>query len=217
MPRLPLSRVGLRSPTRARAALPVLAAFVVLAACNPHPMDGVGMSPVRPAGSSAPRDAAAPSSPPSPVPADFREHMAKLSQRQLSAGHAQRFDGVVWGSESAKAAWDARAPMPEGAVLVEEAIEGARTGDRPMGLLFMEKKGGAWRFLAIGPEGATASDARCQACHAEAPRDGVFRVDQASSAASTAPTTATVPTAVATPAATVDARSAGRADASVSP
>ncbi len=111
--------------------------------------------------------------------------------------------------------------MPDGAALVEEAIERVVKGeDRPAGLLFMEKKEGAWRFEAVGPDGAVASGAeasRCAVCHAQAARDDVFRVDQSSSAATAATTTAAVPTAVARAAATYDARSAGPADASVRP
>jgi len=205
-------------PKLALLAVGVLAAAAAVGtfvACRPPPMDPVGYSSVRAAGSSPPREAGAKM--PSPVSDDFREHMAKLAPRQLSLGHAQRFDGVVWGNDAAKAAWQARGAMPDGAILVEEVIDAPRVGDRAAGLLTMEKKGGAWTFLAVGPEGGAATDARCQGCHAEAPQDEVFRFDQGSSAASTAAMTAIVPTAVATTAATTDARSAGRADASASP
>lgn len=168
---------------------------------------------------------------PSPVPGDFREHMAVVAPRQLSHGHGEAFDGTVWANEAARGAWAARGEMPEGAALVEELTEKVRpggggavpparvpaNGDRAAGLLFMEKKDGAWRFVAVGPDGRSAEDGRCAACHAQAPRDAVFVVDQPASAASTAPMTATAPSTVATAAATHDARSAGTADASVSP
>jgi hypothetical protein len=183
-------------------------------------MDAVGISDKRVSGTSPPDEAGA--IPPSPVAADFRDHMTRVVPRQLSRGHGSKFDGIVWLNDAAKAAWAADGDMPEGAVLVEETLDtvvrgDAKGGDRAAGLLFMEKKDGAWRFEAVGPEGRVAEDARCAACHAQASRDDVFRVDQSSSVASTAAITATVPTAVATTAATTDARSAGRADASVSP
>jgi hypothetical protein len=182
-------------------------------------MDAVGISDKR-TGSSAPVGEAG-AMLPSPVAPDFRDHMTKVVARQLSRGHGGRFDAIVWVNDAAKAAWDAGGAMPDGAVLVEEALDtvvtGGVKGDRAVGLLFMEKKDGAWTFQAVGPEGSVAGEPRCETCHAQAPRDDVFRVDQSSSAASTATMTATVATAVATAAATYDARSAGPADASVKP
>jgi hypothetical protein len=114
----------------------------------------------------------------SPVAADFREHMTRVSGRQVSGGHGERFDGVVWANDVARAAWDGAGDMPDGAVLVEEAIDRAAKGDRPAGLFVMEKGAGAWRFVAVGAGGEVADDARvapCAACHREAPRDYVFR------------------------------------------
>jgi hypothetical protein len=178
-------------------------------------MDAVGVSDKRMGSPIAVPEAGA--MPPSPVPADFRDHMTKVVARQLSRGHGEKFDAVVWVNDAAKPAWDAGGAMPDGAVLVEEGTTRVVNGDRAAGLLFMEKKDGAWRFQAVGPDGSVAEDARCAACHAQAARDDVFRVGQPSSAASSAAMTATVPTAVARTAATVDARSAGPADASVSP
>jgi hypothetical protein len=178
-------------------------------------MDAVGISSPRAAGSSAILDAGAFT--PSPIAADFRKQMSNVLARQLSRGHGERFDAVVWVNDVALGAWDAGAPMPDGAVLVEEALEMAVKGDRPQGVLFMEKKDGAWTFGAADADGGAVTDRRCEQCHAEAPRDDVFRVNQSIQAAMTATTTATVPTAVASAAATYDARSAGRADASVSP
>jgi hypothetical protein len=192
---------------------------VLAVACHGPPLDAVGISDKRVGSSIAGIEAGA--MPPSPVAADFRDHMTKVVARQLSRGHGSRFEGIVWVNDAAKAAWDAGGAMPDGAVLVEEALEalatGGAKGDRAVGLFFMEKKDGAWQFSAVGPDGSVASEARCAGCHAQAPRDEVFRVDQSSSAASTAAMTATVPTAVATAAATYDARSAGPADASVRP
>ena len=117
------------------------------------------------------------------VPADFRDHMTRVADRQTSRGHAGRFDGVVWANDAAKTAWDGTGDMPDGAALVEEAIERGAKGDRPAGLLFMEKKDGAWRFAAQGPAGEPPDQpdvgARCAACHVDAPRDSVFRVPAA--------------------------------------
>lgn len=162
----------------------------------------------------------------SPVPTDFRSHMARVSGRFVSAGHAERFDAVVWANDAARAAWDAAGDMPDGAMLVEEAIErtSGRDGgaDRPAGLLVMEKGAGTWRFVAVMPAGEVVSDTRvalCAACHRDAPRDFVFRSrggsspqPQSSSVPTSAAMTAIAPMAVATMATTYEARSAGSAD-----
>jgi hypothetical protein len=184
--------------------------------CRGAPMEPVGMASLHGAPGTAVVEAGAAA--PSPVAADFREHMTRVVGRQLSRGHGEAFDGAVWANEAANGAWATRDEMPDGAALVEELTEKVPgKGDRAAGLLFMEKKDGAWRFLAIGADGRAAEDSRCAACHSQAPRDDVFRIDQPASAASTAPMTAIAPTTVATPAATHDARSAGAADASVKP
>jgi hypothetical protein len=124
-------------------------------------------------------DAGAPNRAPL-VPADFREHMTKVVDRQASRGHALRFDAIVWANDAARGAWEGAGDMPDGAILVEEAIERTAKGDGPAGILLMEKKEGAWRFAAAGPKGELpdlpAGIAMCAACHADAPRDSVFRV-----------------------------------------
>jgi hypothetical protein len=143
--------------------------------------------------------------------------MARLGARARSRGHGERFDAVVWANDVARAAWDTGpAPMPDGAMLIEEAFESAAQGGRALGLLVMEKRGGTWRFVAVGADGDVVDDARvaaCASCHREAPRDSVFPLGQANSAASSAAITATAPTAVASAAATNETRSAGLAEA----
>jgi hypothetical protein len=144
--------------------------------------------------------------------------MARLGARARSLGHADRFEAVVWANDVARAAWDAApAPMPDGSMLVEETFERASQGGRALGLLVMEKRNGAWRFVAVGADGEVVDDARvsaCASCHREAPRDSVFPLGggQPSKATTSAAITATAPTAVASAAATNEARSAGRAD-----
>lgn len=110
---------------------------------------------------------------------DFREHMARVSERGVSHGHADRFDGIVWANDVARAVWGASGAMPDGAVFVEEAIERTTKGDRAAGLLFMEKRGGTWRFLVIddGRVVEWSREAVCVGCHRDAPRDFVFRLD----------------------------------------
>jgi hypothetical protein len=177
-------------------------------------MGAVGTSAPRGVPASAP-DAAPPK--PSPVTPDYKKTMAQLTQRQVSEGHAERFDAVVWANEPAKGAWEGGTAMPDGAMLVEEAIE--RPGrsdraDRPAGLFVMKKDGGSWSFVVVGPDGEVVDDARvasCKACHALAPVDYVFK-NQTSSAKTSAEITAIAPIAVATTAASIDARSAGWAD-----
>lgn len=202
--------------TRIAVTLGCAAVVVAAGACRGQAMDAVGMSSPK-ATPASPVDAAA------VVPAilapDFRDRMTQVVARQLSEGHGERYDGIVWASADARDAWQGGGDMPEGAVLVEELLQRADKGDRAAGFLVMEKRAGGWRFQAGGPDGEVADDAhmaRCATCHAEAPRDDVFRVVQKTMAQTTAPMTATVPTSVATAAATYDARSAGTADAASS-
>ncbi len=103
--------------------------------------------------------------------------MVRVKDRFLSEGHAERFDAVIWANEGGRAAWASGSDMPAGAVFVEELIDRDRRGDRPAGLLVMEKNAATWRFTAVGPSGDAVNDARaapCAACHRDAPRDGVF-------------------------------------------
>jgi hypothetical protein len=204
---------------RTLAGLAMLAAAfagpIVAVACRPSPLDAVGISMPRAADSSSVDDAGPEVG--LPLLGQLAKQMNNVLPRQRSRGHGERFDAIVWVNDQGLAAWDSGGVMPDGAVLVEEAVELAAKGDRPQGLLVMEKKDGAWTFRAVGADGGSVTDSRCAACHDEAARDDVFRVDQSRQAAMTDATTATVPTAVATMAATYDARSAGRADASVNP
>jgi hypothetical protein len=184
-------------------------------------MGAVGTSSPRGTPGSTP-DAAPPK--PSPVGADYKKTMARLTERQVSEGHAERFDAVVWANEAARGAWEAGSAMPDGAMLVEEAIERPGRGDRadkPAGLFVMKKDGGSWSFVVVGPDGEVVDDARvasCKACHALAPVDDVFKKpagrgpDQTSSAKTSAAMTAMAPIAVATTAASIEAFSAGWAD-----
>lgn len=201
----------------------VLAASVPAAvACGVGRMDAVGISTFHAVDATAATSGEA--GLPSPVADDFRAHMTTVVARQLSRGHGLVADGTVWANDVARDAWPTMGPMPDGAVLVEEMTAHDARGDLPAGVLFMEKKEGVWHYAAGAPDGGVPVDARCQGCHAQAPRDEVFRVApppagsaQPKTATSTAAITATAPTSVATTAATVDARSAGRLDASVRP
>ena len=193
-------------------------AWAVLAACRPGQPDTlVGVSTPRAAEeSNSPKRLDAGAVKASPVAPDFRSHMERIVERQLSRGHAEQFDAIVWANEVARAAWEGGSEMPEGALFVEEAIEASREGDRAAGLWVMEKRGGIWRFTAVGPDREMADEAHvsaCAACHKDAPRgDFVFPVQRINKAPSAA-MTATAPTPVATAAATYDARSAGSAAA----
>jgi hypothetical protein len=125
----------------------------------------------------------------SPVAADFREHLARVGERAVSRGHAERFDGVVWANEGGRAGWDGAGEWADGAMLVEEAIERTAKGDRAAGLLVMEKKGGTWRFVVIDAGGHVVEWARdkvCASCHADAPRDFVFHLDATAAPAASA-------------------------------
>jgi hypothetical protein len=140
-------------------------------------MGAVGTSSPKGVPTSKP-DAAPPR--PSPVAADYKKTMTRLTERQMSEGHAERFDAVVWANDAARGAWEAGTAMPDGAMLVEEAIERpGRTNraDKPAGLFVMKKDGGSWSFAVVAPDGEVVDDARvapCKACHALAPVDDVF-------------------------------------------
>jgi hypothetical protein len=94
--------------------------------------------------------------------------MTPVSDRFLSRGHGERFDATVW-------ARAADGGAGEGAMYVEDLT--ARDGGvAAAGLLVMEKRGGVWRFLAVGPDGEVVDDAgaeSCDPCHREA-KDQVF-------------------------------------------
>ncbi len=188
---------------------------------------GCGGHEVGPVGISTPRAAErAPSQPTdagSPVPADFRAHLSRISDWFLSEGHGEAFDAVVWANDGARAGADAGEGFADGAMLVEETLDrGSLDGGAPLGLLVMEKRAETWRFAAVGPDGEVASSAAvaaCAQCHRDAPDDFVFRTPrpvqagQNIKATTSAAMTVTAPTPVATAAATYDARSAGSAPA----
>jgi hypothetical protein len=163
-------------------------AVVVASACRAEPGPAVGVSSPRAViddPGARPVDAAAPI--PSPVDADFRAHMTRVGERGLSRGHAERFDGVVWANEAARAGWDGSGNMPDGAMLIEEAIERTPKGDRAAGLLVMDKHAEGWRFVVVDAGGHVVKWSRveaCTACHKDAPRDFVFRLESAAPAAS---------------------------------
>ncbi len=138
----------------------------------------IGVSGPRPAESSA-AIADAGSDVASPVPADFRAKMTRVTGKQTSHGHADRYDAIVWANDGARSAWDGDGDMPDGSMLVEELSEHVRGGEAEAGLFAMQKSNGSWRFFAVSARGAVAPDAtvaRCDACHRDAPHDHVFRV-----------------------------------------
>jgi hypothetical protein len=153
-----------------------LGVAVVAAAmgCGGAEVGLVGVSPPRAVEPAAMLDAGAEET---PVPADFRAHLSRVSDRFLSRGHADRFDGVVWASEEAAVAAASGSDFADGARFVEEAFGRDVTDGGAAGLLAMEKRAGVWHFAAVGPDGDVAGDARtgaCAACHREAPHDFVF-------------------------------------------
>jgi hypothetical protein len=200
-----------------RLVLTLAAASAPLLGCG-RDAGIVGISPPR----AAERLPAAGADATSPVPADFRAHLARLSDRFLSQGHGDGFDAIVWANDAARAIPDAGV-FADGAMFVEELLgRDEADGGAAQGLLVMEKRADAWHFVAVGPDGTAVGEPRvqpCVECHREAPRDFVFHPPergpkpQSSSNAVTPATTATAPRTVAIPAATYDVRSAGSADA----
>jgi hypothetical protein len=105
--------------------------------------------------------------------------MVEVMGRMLSRGHAERFDGIVWVDQGSRQAWDEGVDMPDGAVLVEEAIDRVDGKDHKAGFLVMEKHAGVWRFALADARGhgvSATTDTACAGCHRDAPRDFVFRV-----------------------------------------
>ena len=137
--------------------------------------------------------------------------MTSVTSRSLSRGHGEAFDGTVWANERARQAWAGGGPLPEGSVLLEEAMSDAGTA---LGALRMEKQTGGWRFDVLDPAGRFAQGvpvAACAGCHAQAPRDQVFQEEPKKTMANAKASTATVANAVTTTAATNESRSAGSA------
>jgi hypothetical protein len=191
-----------------------LAGGVALFGCLTTDTTPVGFSAPRAPERSSAKDGSAPS----PVPADFRTRLARVSDRILSRGHANGFDAIVWANEPARSGSNEDGGFADRSMFVEEALD--RSPDAgSTGLLVMDKRAGDWHFGIVNPDGEVAEEpvatTPCTACHREAPRDFVFLTtppaSQSSNAATTAPTTATAPSNVASPAATYDARSAGSA------
>lgn len=157
----------------ARSRRLLLTGILLLAAC-------AGEEALGPVGSSMPRapeakpraeDAAVPLA--SPVPADFRRRMTRASDRFLSRGHGERFDATVW--VDAPDGGSPAGPFADGTTLVED-LGAPDGGAKAAGVLVMERRGGVWRFVAVGPEGEVADDAgaqSCEPCHREA-AEGVF-------------------------------------------
>jgi hypothetical protein len=139
-----------------------------MVACGAPGLSPVGVSPPRPVERSADLDGGAPE--PSPVPADFRSRMARVSERFLSRGHGEKFDAIIWANALAQSATDPQFDLADGSIFVEEALVRDTGGDRGAGLLVMTKRGDTFRFDAVEPDGGVASRERvdaCVACHRE--------------------------------------------------
>jgi hypothetical protein len=155
--------------------------LVVLPAIGALGLGGCHLGPLAPVGSSAPRAPDRTASTPadtgdagtSAVPSDFRSTFTRATDRFLSRGHGERFDAVVWINATARSALQAEGAMEDGSLLLEETTVHDARGERPTGLLVMEKRQGTWSFTCVGPEGEVVTDphlALCVTCHREAPQ-----------------------------------------------
>jgi hypothetical protein len=141
-------------------------ACVAVGCAGAESMGPVGVSPPR-ASEPAFRGAEGGAPTTSSLSADFRQRMMRASETFLSRGHGERFDATVWSSA-------ADAGAGEGAIYLEDLA--LRDGGGAGGLLVMERRGAAWRFAAVGPDGQAVDDAgaqACEPCHREG-RDGLF-------------------------------------------
>lgn len=157
------------------------------AACAGGAPRGVGMSEPGQAPSTAPKPADA-GSDAAAFPRDYRTQFVKLSSaRFVSQGHAGgRFNGELFGNALAKESWDrATGEYPVGAVLIMEHAE--RSAEGPAGpTMLMEKRAkgfdpkfGDWRYSVLDSKGQLQKEGAietCALCHADAPRDFVFRL-----------------------------------------
>jgi Cytochrome P460 len=143
---------------------------------------GGGDHDAAPIASSAPASAA--------IPADFRASFTKANHaRFMSRGHLDdRFAVDVYVNATAAQAWRSEsATIPPGAMLVKEQFDRTVSGDRPAGVVAMEKReagfdpdNGDWRWIAVDAKGAIVKDGkidRCSACHRESKHDFVFSVE----------------------------------------
>jgi hypothetical protein len=124
------------------------------------------------------------------IPSDFRTTFTKANRaRFMSRGHLDdRFAVDVYVNATAASVWRSdTATIPPGAMLVKEQFDRTVSGDRPAGIVAMEKRetgfdpdNGDWRWIAISAKGEIIKDGkidRCSACHRESKHDFVFGVE----------------------------------------
>jgi hypothetical protein len=163
--------------------------LIALAACGPRePMPIVGTSSVGASGSASAADAAAPV--PAALPSDFRTSFTRVGRaRFVSRGHLDdRFAVDVYANAGAMSAFKSDVvSFPPGAMLVKEQFDKTVAGDRPAGILAMEKReagfdpdNGDWRWIVVSAKGEIVKEGKieqCAACHRESKHDFVFRVE----------------------------------------
>lgn len=148
----------------------------------------VGTSSVAASATTRAADAATPVA--AVLPADFRASFAKLGRaRFMSRGHLDdRFAVDVYGNAAAQAAFKSdTTPFAPGAMLVKEQFDRTVTGDRPAGILAMEKReagfdpaNGDWRWIVLSPRGELVREGKiekCAGCHRDSKHDFVFAIE----------------------------------------
>ena len=164
-----------------------------MAACaGQEAVSPVGVSSAGARSGAAAADAAASDAPAvsSPLAPDFRATFTKVNRaRFISRGHLQdRFAVDIFVNTVGRDAYVAAGgDVPVGTVLVKEHFERNVGGERPSGLFVMTKReagydvaNGDWRWTVIGVRGEVVKDGKiesCIQCHADAPHDRIFRVD----------------------------------------
>jgi Cytochrome P460 len=158
-----------------------------------RPLEGVGMSARGGAGARREVPPKQVDAGPVVIPADFRTAMTRLNrQRFPSRGHLfERFLVDVYANAVAREALtgSGSGAFPVGAVFVKEHFEGGQAGGvaKAGAVMMMEKRAagfdperGDWRYVVVNATGEVEGDgalAGCAACHGEAGRDHVFRVE----------------------------------------
>jgi hypothetical protein len=113
---------------------------------------------------------------------EFRTRFAVLHAPFRSEGHGGGWDAAIFGDDAAKAAWEAREPLPIGARLVmEHAAPGGDKGP----IFLLERRAEGLRWLVLAADGSLVADGDgregtsthpCARCHDGAPAGSVFVV-----------------------------------------
>lgn len=128
-----------------------------------------------------PEEPPAPVEPSVPQTERLEDKSAALPILRRSVETSEHFGEALQGDlrlrEELWAAYQAGEELPEGAQI---AFDLRTEGGAPRAVLWMEKRAALWTFavehLDQGAQRGVSASEACQRCHAEAPRDSLFRI-----------------------------------------